>query len=287
MIKPLETYGIRILELHRVIDTINDSRILKEEKITYGEPINNEGTFVQFLDAIESINNRELWKLPQTVINFYNDLPDSVFEDTPPSHREAQLYLNTYKDDELIQLYNNGHTFHAISEILKIAPNRVAYKIRILQNDNIIEKRQFSYNSIKKRTSYNGGKWANSTPPLSYFTNPSCSEDQVNSIIRGYLDGMSIQEITKITNGPNRNQVHSKIQHLRKYKIIGPEHNRTMKTSVKPSIETIKPQPKEEPQPSALEQLLNGVESRTNNSAEEISTHHKEMLIEILHKVIQ
>jgi len=81
MLKPLKDYGINSKDLKTAVTGLNDSGFLSEKLKTVG--IKGEDLLVAFMDAVDALPDKELKKLPKEVKKFYDELPQTVFDDAP------------------------------------------------------------------------------------------------------------------------------------------------------------------------------------------------------------
>ena len=140
-------------------------------------------------------------------------------------------------------------------------------------------------------------------PPLSYFTNDIFTTDIITAIIPLYMSGLPASEIANKFGVCSAASMYTKIAHLRKYGLIGPDENRKKTTTVfskeyepntKEVVTTIQPEvpvlPETEvltvsPRQVTLQDMLGDLQAEAGQTAQ-VSTRHKELAIEILHKLI-
>lgn len=81
MFKELKEYGVKFKDLKGVSGSLNDAGIAGAQIKVVG--VKGADMLAAFLNAIESVPDKSVGEIPKDASDFYDALPDSVFDDAP------------------------------------------------------------------------------------------------------------------------------------------------------------------------------------------------------------
>jgi len=224
------------------------------------------------MNAIDIVPKDKCSLIPNKVVDFYDSIPDPVFSDAPefvPFLTDALVeteksILNEEFTATVKQMRDDGHTYATTAEVLGVSVSRVAQEMQKLIKSGQVKK--LSRKEIGKLGAKASAqtKKANGTKPRNPF-----SATEVATIIEMESAGMQVEDMaTKL--GRSFGSIQGKLSRLMKAGKLKETNTQTEEVTDE----------------TTLEALMRGTQGTAILNTTEISTHHKELLIEILHEVL-